>query len=120
MSWKGINPKDFPKAIERDVSKKAREAAMEILRNLTFVSPIDTGRFINNWLVGIGTKNNRTLKGTRGDPISRGNKVLLTHTKFKEIWISNNLKYAVPLNNGHSGQAPANFVEKAVAQVRGK
>lgn len=118
MSWKGIQPSQFGKIVEGDVQKVARESAMEILRNLVFTSPIDTGRFINNWLVGIGHKDTRTFKGkNRTDPIYRGEKVLFRHTGFKDIWISNNLPYAVPLNNGHSGQAPANFVERAVEQV---
>lgn len=32
------------------------------------------------------------------------------------IWISNNLSYIVPLNEGHSTQAPAGYVEMAVQE----
>lgn len=36
----------------------------------------------------------------------------------RRIIIQNNVPYIVPLNNGHSTQAPANFVAKAVQAAR--
>lgn len=116
MGWKNP-PKNFTKAVRGDIGKTTRRVANKVLRNLIVASPKDTGRFINNWLVGVGSRITRTLLGndpSRTIARQRGERAIKRQNPFSTIFISNNLPYARRLNEGHSGQAPRNFVERAI------
>lgn len=119
MAW--INkPSNFTKEVTGDVSEAIRKAALKILRTLTVVSPVDTGRFKGNWLVAInnkakGVKEVEDKVGTA--TFAEGASWISTQRGFEEIWISNNLPYGERLNAGHSTQAPAGFMEMAVAKA---
>ena len=121
MTWVSP-PKKFAKTVEGDLNRHAKRLGIQILRSLTFVSPVDTGRFRNNWVVGIKRRNKETLGSTKsetkfaGAALQRGINVLKSY-KTGSIFVSNNLPYAGRLNDGHSTQAPANFVQKAIAKV---
>lgn len=119
MTW--INPpSSFTQTVRGDVAQKQKRLALVILRNLTLVSPKDTGRFINNWVVGLGSKKVSTLDSTdpaRVRAFARGEAIIKQHKLWRSIWISNNLPYAERLNDGWSGQAPANFVQSTVARA---
>jgi hypothetical protein len=83
-------------------------------------TPVDTGRARGSWLVAIGS---RPAEGTAETPADYG--FSASHAKAQstlrgykdqgEVHITNNLPYIVPLNEGHSQQAPAGFVEDAIA-----
>lgn len=119
MSWKNP-PTRFKKTLEGDVDKLTQRVALKLLRELVVISPVDTGRFVGNWVVGIGRRN--TAKSVSADPgrsiaLRRGAQVIKRHRGPRSIFLSNNLPYAARLNEGWSQQAPANFVEKAIAKV---
>lgn len=119
MAW--INkPSNFTKEVTGDVSKAIRTASLKILRSLTVISPVDTGRFKGNWQVtirqraeGIIETEDKSGSGT----FAKGSLVISRQRNFQDIWISNNLPYAERLNAGWSTQAPAGFVEMSVARA---
>lgn len=77
------------------------------------------GRARGNWFVSIGTQYAGTTKEVDpngGRTIQRGQAVINSSAPLAAIHITNNLPYIVPLNQGHSKQAPAAFVEMAVAK----
>lgn len=116
MSWKNP-PTRFSKTVNRDIDKEQRRVSLIILRELIIESPRDTGRFVNNWIVGLGNASSNTFKGV--DPtglkaMTKGTGKINKSKSGKSIFITNNLPYAVRLNQGHSQQAPANFVERAI------
>lgn len=80
-------------------------------------SPVDTGRFRANWMVGIGGADETTTENTVNDSMMRGSIVLAAYRALKQIHISNNLPYAAALEHGHSQQAPLGVAEISVAEI---
>ncbi|MDA8500482.1 MULTISPECIES: hypothetical protein [unclassified Citrobacter] len=73
------------------------------------------GRFKNNWYVGFDsqpTESNETPDASGQGSNSRGMTVLEVFRvgQVNSIYFTNNLPYAVALENGHSGQAPGGMV----------
>lgn len=119
MTWTNP-PKNFKRAVKKDIQNHTKRVALKLLRSLVTESPIDLGRFNLNWLVGLNRKDSRIINRTdlgKTIAISTGGAIIKKHKSFGSIWISNNLPYARKLNQGHSSQAPANFVEKATARA---
>ncbi len=116
MGWTNP-PTNFTKTVREDLEKTVRRIALKILRVLTSFSPVDTGRFKANWIVGVGRREARTLsnKDKAGmTTFNKGKKKLAKTLLGKTVFISNNLPYAKRLNEGHSEQVPLNFVQQAI------
>ena len=94
-----------------------RKIALELLKKVTMKSPVDTGRFRANWMVGIGGADETTTDSTVNDAMMRGSIVLTGYKTLKQIHISNNLPYAAALEHGHSQQAPLGVAEVSVAEI---
>lgn len=118
--------------VERGGPAIQRKTALAILRNVILGTPVGNkqiwlepgkarvayvgGRARANWFVGIGTPKNdttETVDESGQSSISAGEASIQGHTRG-DIHLTNNLPYIVPLNNGHSHQAPAGFIEQAV------
>ncbi len=128
-------------ALENVVSEDIQETALAALRNVIIGTPVGDpktwkrpgsapagyvgGHARRNWNVSldaardtvVGTEGNGGGKGaaTR-DATERGTRTIdkAQVGKIRRIIIQNSVPYIGPLNNGHSKQAPANFVQKAV------
>ena len=94
-----------------------RKIALELLKKVTMKSPVDTGRFRANWMVGIGGADETTTDSTVNDAMMRGSIVLTGYKTLKQIHISNNLPYAAALEHGRSMQAPLGVAEVSVAEI---
>lgn len=104
-----------------------RKIALDLLRKVTLKSPVDTGRFRANWMTGIGAADESTINeptAKRGekyknDAVSRGSRVLGGYRDISQgaVHVSNNLPYASPLENGHSGQAPLGILGISVEEI---
>ncbi|BBQ83448.1 hypothetical protein WP3W18E02_19770 [Klebsiella sp. WP3-W18-ESBL-02] len=99
-----------------------RAAGLRILGQLVQMSPVDTGRFRGNWLVGFDNPPGGTLAEVDRDgaqTIARGALVI---DQFKvgttAVYFTNNLPYAYPLEMGHSQQAPGGMVRITVADFQ--
>jgi|ERR1035437_3480767 hypothetical protein len=79
------------------------------------------GRARANWQVGLNSPVSGSVDdvdAAGGGTISAGIAIIAGATQDgQEIHITNNLPYIVPLNEGHSHQAPAGFVELAVQRA---
>ena len=116
-------------SLEKEQAPKfIRKIALDLLRKVTMKSPVDTGRFRANWMVGIGAADESTIDeptSKRGkikyknDAVSRGSRVLGGYRDIAQgaVHISNNLPYASPLENGHSGQAPLGILGISVEEI---
>jgi len=89
----------------------ARKIAFEIHAGLTNVTPVKTGRAKGNWFPSVGTPSEEITDGITPQPFN------IDPAPLEKIWITNNLPYIVPLNEGSSQQAPTNFVELEVERV---
>jgi hypothetical protein len=106
--------------VEKNADASVVRTAIAINNAVILSTPVDTGRARANWGVEIGQPFTRELDST--DPggvgtISQNNR-LIAQRKFPDaIFISNNVPYINELNDGSSAQAPAGFVEMAVARL---
>ena len=101
-----------------DYSRDALESvALDFLRKVVLASPRDKGTFQANWVVGVNDIDSGIYpqRSNANNAINRGGAVIkkLTYSPNMTINVSNNLPYAVRLNNGYSDQAPKFFVEIA-------
>jgi hypothetical protein len=97
-----------------------RAIALHILRGVIKKSPVDTGRFRNNWHVGINQSPEATDSPAdkSGAMAAAGSQVIASAKPGETIWISNNLPYAGALENGHSGQAASGVLGVTIAEVQ--
>ena len=116
MAWTKP-PSVHKRQVRVDSDKMAKRVALKILRILTIVSPVDTGRFKANWRVGIASRDTRATRQqdkSGGPTFGKGASKIQRAKRGATLFISNNLPYAKRLNEGSSQQAPANFVEQAI------
>lgn len=112
--------KKFILDVEKLTEDTFKKIAIDADAALVMGTPVDTGRARGNWLPSI----NETIN----EPIDREDKsgemtvaeaaaVIETAKLGDIIHLQNNVPYIGRLNDGHSAQAPAGFVEDAVERV---
>lgn len=104
-------------AVDEAVLTKTKKLALKVHQTLVLATPVDTGRARNNWLPNAGGPNLNVrllVSGDGGSILSEGQSVIRNAKKNQAIHFTNNLPYIGALNDGHSAQAPAGFVQKAV------
>ncbi len=119
MTWE-TSPTEFSGEARKDLDKTAKHVAQKVLRNVVFNSPVDTGRFRGNWIVGIAKRSFQQLKRkdkSGGSTFQKGKNKLQKSRANVTIFITNNLPYAQRLNEGWSSLAPANFVQAAIRRA---
>ena len=105
-------------SLEKEQAPKfIRKIALDLLRKVTMKSPVDTGRFRANWMVGIGGADETTTDSTVNDAMMRGSIILSAYRDLKQIHPSNNLSYAAALEHGHSMQASLGVAEIPVEEI---
>lgn len=138
VTIKGFNSKrakELADAIRAGANRVQREVAVAVLQPVITGTPVGNvdlwsevsrrrapanyvgGRARGNWFVQMGAASAQTTATpdpSGGATISRGTTQIAGATG-QPIHITNNLPYIIPLNDGHSHQAPAGFVEAAVA-----
>lgn len=110
----------FKDEVEDRIVLAVQKIGMEALRRVVLKSPVDTGRFRGNWLVAIGSPADGTvarIDKTGGDTIRAGSAVITGLSEATAIYLTNNLPYAVALENGHSQQAPGGMVAVTMAEL---
>lgn len=126
--------KDFSRRIvllankfDANVNKVVKKTAVVVDQAVVLATPVDTGRARSNWIVSTGSPSGGTRKpyapgshlgtsesGNAGGAIAQGHAAVSGRLPGQPIFIVNNLPYIEELNNGHSDQAAAGFVEKAI------
>jgi hypothetical protein len=122
MAYSNERELDIEDELNEFAEDSLRSLALNFIRNVTFASPVDTGRFRANWNFAVGTPND-SFSPSKTNPatnLSYQSAEILRATidSSTVMWVSNNLPYAARLNDGWSKQAPAFFVEKA-ARISG-
>lgn len=110
-----------------------RKAAIDLQGGVVLRSPVDTGRFRSNWMVGIGAQNTSTVTTedkTGATSLGRVEAAMSTWKPGQTIWLTNSLPYAARLEfDSWSKQAPGgmvrltvqdwrDYVRKAIAEVQ--
>lgn len=94
------------------------QVVIDIGTSLIVLSPVDTGRFKGNWQVTVGSPANHSLNvydKVGHETIARITADVAQLTLGQTAYISNQLIYGVPLEYGHSQQAPNGFVRITLA-----
>ncbi|AEP08890.1 HK97 gp10 family phage protein [Micavibrio aeruginosavorus] len=99
--------------------KVTRLIALKVFNNIVENTPVDTGRARANWNIDLNTVDVSLVdpSGMEGGSYDGTEKALPVIGSYKlndTIYISNNLPYIRPLNDGSSTKAPAGFVDAAV------
>jgi len=108
-------------AVETAAARVIKRIGFEIGNELKRTTPIDTSWARANWLTSIGRPvtapaGSRESVGIASGAQSAGEARLLVYNVNQgDVWISNNVPYIQKLNEGHSKQAPAGFIEVAIA-----
>jgi hypothetical protein len=105
---------DLDKAAQVLGIESARDAAVTIALKIDALTvpatPRKTGRAQANWFLAEGAPRIETTESTTPEPRPK-------LTGKSVIYLTNSLPYIVPLEYGHSGQAPNGMLRKAIAQV---
>lgn len=128
------------KDLQRRGTVLLRRCALGVLRNLVMATPVGNtnvwlepdkapagyhgGRARANWFVSIdstnSTVNEAWIDSNGAGAISREKGKLDGVTQKSTIYICNSLPYIIPLNEGHSKQAPSGFIDTAVQSGMGQ
>jgi hypothetical protein len=107
---------DLEKAAQVLGVESARETsvilALTLINKITYGTPVDTGRARANWFLAEGAPRIETTDATTPQ-----NHAAVRLTGRTMIFITNSLPYIVPLEYGHSKQAPYGMLRRAIAEV---
>lgn len=104
----------------KNVSIATRRLALGALSGVVLRTPVDTGRARGGWGVSLGSpsgEEDRSQDKSGSVVLAAGAVVIGQHKGYQQIVIDNNVPYIGRLNDGHSGQAPAGYVEGALAAL---
>lgn len=119
----------FAKRIEKSngkIEQFVKKLVVDIDKTLSERSPVDTGRFKANWIVGNGTYSTSTTDNLSSEPFGEydnQNAFVINEIKVngQTIYITNSLPYAKRLETGHSKtQARFGMVGLTLAEVNSK
>lgn len=123
----GKRMREIADRVEPGAHKVVQQVALAVDQTVVLATPVDTGRARANWQVQAGVATSDIIEayspGKGASTSTENTRAALEQGKIavsaaqpgQEIHITNNLAYIGALNDGHSAQAPAGFVEEAVA-----
>ena len=125
-----VDLKQFSEQVVIEFATVVWRVLLDLLRRLSFRTPKDTGRAAGSWMISADTPTTEMLpEGDYGQYQSNESAAAAAEAVAQRLlssvrsdpyhvwWVVNNVPYIEPLNNGHSQQAPAGFVELIVAEV---
>ena len=123
-----MSAKDFQLQLSKEW-QDARENIAEAIAGIGLVllsgivrkTPVDTGRARGNWITSVASVDARQLEqfdksGSKAIN-DAASKLEAYPDTLPEIYVQNNLPYALRLENGHSKQAPSGMVALTIAEV---
>jgi len=87
-----------------------RKVTIDITTALVRMSPVDTGRFRGNWMIGVGSPNVSTIDAVDKDGSTTVARITTAAGSLEAggvVYITNSLPYARRLEYGWSKQAPS-------------
>ncbi len=103
----------YQKKVIQKLERTVRAVALIVDAELVATTPVDTGRARSNWNPSLNVPDSSIVEPNQKKSI---NPVAAAYKITDTILISNNLPYIKALNNGSSQQAPAGFVDAALAK----
>lgn len=116
-----ISLANFQVKTEKQMKLVCQKIAMESWRRVIEKSPVDTGRFRANWGCQVGSPyagTSDSFDKAGGATIGKAVTVTAGWNGKGSIYLVNNLSYSIPLEMGHSKQAPSGMVRITVAEMQ--
>ena len=114
--------KAFAEKAKVDMETVVRKTVLDLQGGVVLRSPVDTGRFRSNWMVGIGAPVGTTvdIKDKTGDvSMARVAPAMATWTPGQAIYLTSHLPYAYRLEyDAWSKQSPGGMVRLTVQDFR--
>jgi hypothetical protein len=117
---------DIDKFVSKTVSRfdaVVRKVTLDLTSDLVRATPVDTGAARSNWFFGfernlsVDTEN---ISRNGRPSLERAAQFTASLTAGGTFWITNNLPYIIPLEFGHSKQAPQGMARNTVANWQGR
>lgn len=113
--------KKFADKTKLSMDTVVRKVVIDLGQSLVRLSPVDTGRFRGNWMIGVGSPNAATIEAV--DPTGSTSMARITTAAGGlraggVVYITNSLPYARRLEYGWSQQAPQGMVRLTVANYQ--
>lgn len=100
------------------VGVRIRKLALDCTANFIETTPVDTGWARSNWVPSIGSPHETPVGNPGGINIGAQQAGMAEIGSYQvpmgAVFISNNVPYIQVLNNGHSKQSPAGFVQMGI------
>lgn len=119
LNEKALNKayKEFIKLSTDDIGRSIEKTGFRFFQLLQVFTPRDTGRAENGWIPVVNQPASE-WKPQKGLSTYSAKKFPLGQIKFNSVvWISNNVEYIIPLDEGHSLQAPYGFTNNALQKT---
>tara|TARA_R110000787_G_scaffold72823_6_gene162415 strand:+ start:2679 stop:3092 length:414 start_codon:yes stop_codon:yes gene_type:complete len=114
--------KNFGKVTREQATTIFQKIALELDSAVVFGTPVDEGRARGNWYPSLNAPSNEVdLNSTdkSGSKAVAAINALVSTVKIGDtFWLTNNLPYILPLENGHSKQAPEGMVDINLNRVQ--
>ncbi|MCD1619133.1 hypothetical protein K7H20_13770 [Salipiger manganoxidans] len=106
-------------AMQGDIRDAIMIVANEAVERSKQKSPVDLGTFRANWVLSIGEPDTSTTTDLAGFATKNAGALAAYAAAdgFPIIFVSNNLPYALRLENGWSGQAPNGILALTVVEL---
>lgn len=126
---KGLSPSEFALDLKK-FGNVTQEQATTIFRKITLdldsavvlSTPVDEGRARGNWFPSLNSPSSqvdeKTFDKSGSKAISQASAVVASAKLGDTVWLTNNLPYILPLENGHSKQAPEGMVDINLNRVQ--
>lgn len=111
------------RGITRLTERSVRKITLELHGDLVRTTPVDTGWARANWLPRVGrpaqnAAGSRDNVGAAGTAAQTGIAQVLSYMLARGlVFVTNNVPYIERLNDGHSRQEPAGFVQRAIRKA---
>jgi hypothetical protein len=113
MSFSSDLKKAYATKVLGTLEKTVRAVALVVDGELAITTPVDTGRARANWLPSLNSPDTRQVQPGQKPNLEKS---ISSYKISDKILITNNLPYIRKLNDGSSKQAPAGFVDAAIAK----
>lgn len=118
----GLDISKFVEKAKAAPEQVVRRVGLDLASRVVLRSPVDTGRFRANWNVAFGrvdTLITPSTDKTGGKTLERVRVQLNGWQPGQDIYLTNSLPYAIPLEYGHSKkQAPLGMVRITVTEFQ--
>ena len=108
-------------ATEEKMDAVFQDVVIEIGESLIMLSPVDTGRFRGNWQLTINSPSRNSLDTYDKQGYATLEKLVNSANALEmgqKAYIVNNLIYSIPLEYGHSQQAPSGMVRVTLSRFQ--